>query len=203
MSRARALCIVMLALLAEVLCSAQTLAASESCADSVSSSDTVVITSSAAADSLPTSERTFVALKPDAVQRGLVGAILRRFERKGLQIVALKTVHATRAQAELHYVEHTHRPFFRDLVAYFTSGPIVCVALAGKDAVQSVRAIMGTTRPLEAAPGTIRFDLAVDAARNLVHGSDSVAAAERELAHWFAAAELLPWTPSMQHWLQE
>jgi nucleoside-diphosphate kinase len=148
-------------------------------------------------------ERTFVAIKPDGVQRGLVGQILQRFERKGLQVIGLKMVKPSVEIAEMHYEEHRQKPFFSSLVSYFTSGPIVLVALQGPKSIEVSRALIGKTRPHEAAPGTIRFDFAVDASRNVVHGSDSAESAARELQLWFSPDELLDWSPALTQWLHE
>ncbi len=148
-------------------------------------------------------ERTFIAIKPDGVQRGLIGEILGRFERKGIQVVGLKMMQAPTATVEAHYAEHRERPFFGELVSFFTSGPVVIVALQGRKAVASARTQIGKTRPEESAPGTIRGDLAVDTPRNVIHGSDSAEAAARELALWFAEGELVEWQPALAPWLYE
>ncbi len=148
-------------------------------------------------------ERTFIAIKPDGVQRGLIGEILGRFERKGLQVVGLKMMQAPTATVESHYAEHRERPFFGELVSFFTSGPVVIVALQGRKAIASARTQIGKTRPEESAAGTIRGDLAVDTPRNVIHGSDSAEAAARELSLWFAAGELVDWQPALAPWLYE
>lgn len=148
-------------------------------------------------------ERTFIAIKPDGVQRGLIGEILGRFERKGLQVVGLKMVQAPTATVESHYAEHKGRPFFGELVSFFTSGPVVIVALQGRKAIASARTQIGKTRPEESAAGTIRGDLAVDTPRNVIHGSDSSESAARELDLWFAAGELVDWQPALAPWLYE
>ena len=149
-------------------------------------------------------ERTFVAIKPDAVQRGLVGTIISRFERKGYQLVGLKMLQATKEQAAEHYAELSSKPFFGSLVDYFSSGPIVAMAWQGLGVIDGARKLLGATNPADAAPGTIRFDHAVSISRNLVHASDSVASAHRELAHWFTSSDLpASWTHTLHDWLYE
>src|SRR6266545_4636921 len=135
-------------------------------------------------------ERTLVLVKPDAMQRGLAGEILARLERRGLRIVGLKLMQVDRALAERHYGEHAGKPFYEGLVGYITSCPIVAAVLQGTDAVEAVRSTMGRTNPRDAAPGTIRGDLGLEIGRNLIHGSDSLASAEREVALFFDAKEL-------------
>jgi nucleoside-diphosphate kinase len=130
-------------------------------------------------------ERTLILVKPDAFARGLTGEILARFERKGLTIVALRYMTVTRELAESHYSEHSERPFFGELVDFITSGPIVAMVLEGADAVKAARQVIGATNPLEAAPGSIRGDFAVEMGQNMVHGSDSREAAARESALFF------------------
>jgi len=136
-------------------------------------------------------ERTFVMIKPDGVDRRLVGEILSRFERRGLRLVGLKMVKPDRELAAQHYAVHRGKPFYEDLVAFITSGPVVAVALEGSQAVTLVRRMMGALKPEEAAPGTIRGDLTTETQTNLVHGSDSAETAEEELALWFGADDLL------------
>jgi nucleoside-diphosphate kinase len=130
-------------------------------------------------------DRTLILVKPDAFERGLTGEIVARFERKGLQIVAMRAMTVSRELAERHYAEHAERPFFGELVDFITSGPIVAVVLAGKDAVRAARQVIGATDPLEAATGSIRGDFATEMGRNLVHGSDSPESAARESALFF------------------
>ncbi|MGH2904504.1 MAG: nucleoside-diphosphate kinase [Solirubrobacteraceae bacterium] len=130
-------------------------------------------------------DRTLILVKPDAFARGLTGEILARFERKGLEIVALRGLTVTRELAERHYAEHAERPFFGELVEFITSGPIVATVLEGEGAVKAARQVIGATDPLEAAPGSIRGDFAVEMGRNMVHGSDSPEAAAREAALFF------------------
>jgi nucleoside-diphosphate kinase len=130
-------------------------------------------------------ERTLVLIKPDAVQRGLAGEILARFERRGLAIREARLVQVDRALAERHYAEHAEKPFFGELVAFITSAPTLALALEGESAISVVRTTMGATNPTDATPGTIRGDLALAMPDNLVHGSDSPESAERELQLWF------------------
>lgn len=147
-------------------------------------------------------ERTLVALKPDAVQRGLIGPLIGRFEQKGLKLIGLKLMQVSPQQAHTHYAEHVGKPFFEGLVSFITSSPIVAMVWQGPDAVSQCRALMGSTNPATAAPGTIRFDYGVFMQRNLVHGSDSVASAEREIGIFFTPQELLPdWSRSVEPWL--
>lgn len=149
------------------------------------------------------SERTFAMVKPDGVQRGLVGEIVRRYEARGLKVVGLKLMNVPRSMAEEHYAEHKGKPFYNGLVDYITSGPVVALALEGKNAVNVVRLTNGATKPWDATPGTIRGDLALDIGRNVVHGSDSVESAKRELAIYFNKDELVDWTPANAKWVTE
>ncbi len=130
-------------------------------------------------------ERTLVLVKPNGVARGLIGEIVARYERRGLRISALKMLQVSRQLAEEHYAEHVGKPFFGELVSFITSGPIVAMVVEGLSAVQVVRDMNGATDPLKAAPGTIRGDYALDMGENVVHGSDSVESAEREIALYF------------------
>jgi nucleoside-diphosphate kinase len=130
-------------------------------------------------------DRTLILVKPDAFARGLTGEILARFERKGLEIVALRGLTVTRELAEQHYAEHAERPFFGELVEFITSGPIVAIVLEGEGAVKAARQVIGATDPLEAATGSIRGDFATEMGRNMVHGSDSPESAAREAALFF------------------
>ena len=145
-------------------------------------------------------ERTLVLLKPDAVQRLLVGPILGRFEARGLKIVGLKLVAVSRELAERHYAVHREKPFFGGLVAFITSSPLVAVALEGPNAIAVVRSMVGATRPHEAAPGTIRGDLALETAQNLVHASDGPETAAAELGLWFDADELHGYDRDIDRW---
>src|SRR5262249_17813249 len=136
-------------------------------------------------------QRTLVIVKPDGVQRGLVGPILTRLESRGLKTVGLKLVQGSSDLAARHYAEHVGKPFYDGLLAYITSAPVVVACVEGTSAVQMVRNTVGVTNPLNAAPGTIRGDLALDIGRNLIHASDAPETADRELALWFSAGELI------------
>jgi nucleoside-diphosphate kinase len=148
-------------------------------------------------------ERTLIILKPDAVQRNLVGEILSRFERKGLQIVGMKLTRIPPQTAETHYEAHKAKPFYAGLVKFMTSSAVVVLALAGKDAIAIARNMMGATFGSKAAPGTIRGDYGVSNSFNLIHGSDSPEAAQRELGLFFKAEELVEWTPAGQGWVYD
>ena len=137
-------------------------------------------------------ERTLSIVKPDGVQKNLIGEVYRRFEQAGLRIVAARMRHLTQTEAEGFYAVHRERPFFKDLVRYMTSGPVVVQVLEGENAVAKHRDIMGATDPKKAAPGTIRADLATSIEQNVVHGSDSAENAAREIAYFFAETELCP-----------
>ena len=130
-------------------------------------------------------EQTLILVKPDAFARGLTGEIIARFERKGLRIVALKHMTVTRELAEHHYAEHEGKPFFGELVEFITSGPLVAMVLEGQDAVAAARQVIGATNPLDAAPGSIRGDFAIELGQNMVHGADSDESAARETALFF------------------
>ena len=147
-------------------------------------------------------ERTLVLCKPDAVQRGLVGPILSRFEQKGLKLVGLKMRHFPDEVIQQHYSVHADKPFYSALVGFMTSGPVVAIALEGKDAISVVRGLMGKTNSAEAAAGTIRGDYGLSFSNNLVHGSDSSESAETELALFFAEeGDLVDWTPDLTAWV--
>jgi nucleoside-diphosphate kinase len=148
-------------------------------------------------------ERTLVIVKPDGVQRGLIGPILSRLEARGLKLVGLKLVAVSRGLAERHYAEHEGKPFYPGLLTYITSGPVVVLCVEGTSAVQMVRNAVGATNPLNAAPGTIRADYALDIGRNLIHASDAPETAERELALWFNEGELLDWQRETDRWIFE
>lgn len=144
---------------------------------------------------------TLVLCKPDAVQRGLVGRIISRFEEKGLKIVGMKMLSVNDVLADEHYQEHVEKPFFSELVSFITSSPIVAMAIEGENAVEVVRALMGVTNPQDAAPGTIRGDYGLDLTKNLVHGSDSLASAKRELKLFFSREELVSYTLDLENWM--
>ncbi len=148
-------------------------------------------------------ERTFVMLKPDAVQRGLVGEIIMRLERCGLKLVAMKFIQMTNELAAKHYAEHVGKPFYDKLVSYITSGPVVPMVLEGANAVEFVRKLVGATNPQEAAPGTIRADFGQEIGRNLVHGSDSKASAEREIALFFSDQDFVEYSKIDAPWVHE
>jgi nucleoside-diphosphate kinase len=145
-------------------------------------------------------ERTLVLVKPDGVQRLLVGRIVGRFEERGLKIVGLKLVRVDRSLAERHYAVHRGKPFFEGLLAFITSGPLVAMVLEGPQAIAVVRSMVGATRPAEAAPGTIRGDLALETAQNLIHASDGPETATAEVALWFGADELLTYDREIDRW---
>ncbi len=148
-------------------------------------------------------EQTFAMVKPDGVQRGLVGEIVRRFEARGLKIAGLKLMNVPRSLAEEHYAEHRERPFFSGLVEYITSGPVCCLVLEGKNAVKIVRTVNGATNPVDAVPGTIRGDFAVEIGRNVVHGSDAPESAAREIGLYFTKDEILAYTRGVDSYLYE
>lgn len=148
-------------------------------------------------------ERTLIILKPDAVQRGLIGEIISRFERKGLQVAGMKMMVIPPSVAETHYAPHKEKPFYPGLVRFMTSGPVVVMALQGVNAITIARNLMGATFGSKAAPGTIRGDYGVSNAYNLIHGSDSPEAAEKELNLFFKKEELLDWTPTIQSWVYD
>ena len=150
---------------------------------------------------MPSTERTLVLVKPDGVQRLLIGRILARYEERGLKVVGLKLVRTSRELAERHYTAHREKPFFAGLVEFIISGPLVALALDGPNAIAVVRAINGATKPHEAAPGTIRGDFALETAQNIVHASDGPESAEVELGLWFASDELLDYERSVDLWV--
>ena len=146
-------------------------------------------------------ERTLILIKPDGVQRALIGKIVDRYEARGLRIVGMKMVHADRALAERHYAVHREKPFFAGLVEFITSAPLVAMAVEGPNAIAVCREINGKTRPHEAAPGSIRGDWAVDTGHNLVHASDSQENAAAELDLWFEKSELLDYPRDIDRWV--
>ena len=148
-------------------------------------------------------ERTLVLIKPDAVQRGLVGEFIARLERRGLKIVGLKLVDVTERLAREHYAVHEGKPFFEPLISYITSSPVVAVVFEGPQAIEIVRRTLGATAPAEASPGTIRADFALEIGRNLVHGSDGPNTAQQEIALWFDEPELMSWERATDHWIYE
>lgn len=148
-------------------------------------------------------ERTFLAIKPDGVQRGLVGEIISRFEKKGFNLVGLKMMTVSRELAERHYDVHKDKPFFAGLVDFITSAPVVAMVWEGDGVVASARKIIGATNPLNAEPGTIRGDFGVSIGRNIIHGSDAIETAQREVSLWFSDGELSNWDPTIKPWLYE
>ncbi|HZS14154.1 MAG TPA: nucleoside-diphosphate kinase [Candidatus Dormibacteraeota bacterium] len=148
-------------------------------------------------------ERTLVLVKPDGVQRGLIGEVVGRLERRGLRLTGMKLMQITEDLAGRHYAEHREKPFFAGLVSFITSAPVVAMVWEGPGAVAMVRAMMGATNPANAAPGTIRGDLAVSFGMNVIHGSDSVESAEREVSLFFEPAEVLQWERSIDRWVVE
>ncbi|GAX09986.1 nucleoside-diphosphate kinase [Fistulifera solaris] len=148
-------------------------------------------------------ERTYIMIKPDGVQRGIVGNIISRFETKGYKLVAMKTRMATKELLEKHYADLTSKPFFPKLRDYMLSGPVVSMVWEGKEAVSTGRKMLGATNPLESAPGTIRGDFCIEVGRNICHGSDSVENANKEIALWFDESEVLDWESHSQSWLYE
>ena len=148
-------------------------------------------------------ERTLVLVKPDGVQRGLVGEILSRFERTGLKLVALKMLRMDRDKAERHYAIHQGKPFFEGLVNFITSSPLIAAVFEGKNAVEVVRKTMGATDPVKAAPGTIRGDLALDIGRNVVHGSDSLENSQKEINLFFTPEEIVSYKRQVEPWITE
>ena len=148
-------------------------------------------------------ERTLVLVKPDGVQRGLIGEVISRLERRGLKLVGMKLMQVDDALARQHYGEHVDRPFFAGLVDFITSSPVVAMAWEAENAVEAVRNTMGQTNPTASPPGTIRGDLGLDIGRNLVHGSDSPESAMRELTLFFTGAELLDYSRASDSWIKE
>jgi nucleoside-diphosphate kinase len=147
------------------------------------------------------SERTLVLIKPDGVQRLLVGRLLARYEERGLRIAAMKFVQVDRPFAERHYAVHRGKPFFESLVDFITSGPLVAMALEGPNAIAAARAVNGATRPPEAAPGTIRGDLALEVMQNIVHASDGPETAAHELVLWFANDDFVGYERDIDRWI--
>ncbi|KAK8142765.1 nucleoside diphosphate kinase [Beauveria asiatica] len=148
-------------------------------------------------------EQTFIAIKPDGVQRGLVGPIVSRFENRGFKLVAIKLVSPSKEHLETHYADLKEKAFFPGLIQYMSSGPICAMVWEGRDAVKTGRAILGATNPLASAPGTIRGDFAIDVGRNVCHGSDSVENAQKEIALWFKKEDLINWKSAQFDWIYE
>ncbi len=148
-------------------------------------------------------ERTLVLVKPDGVERGLVGEVIARLERRGLRLVAAKFMQVSKELAETHYAIHKGKPFYDGLISYIISAPVMAMAWEGPNAVAAVRQTMGATRPTEAAPGTLRHDFALEVGRNLTHASDEVANGEKEVALWFKKEELVDWKREVDKWIFE
>ena len=146
-------------------------------------------------------QRTLVLLKPDCIQRRLIGTLIGRFEQKGLRLVALKFVQASRELAEQHYAVHKGKPFYESLLSFLTSGPAVAIVWEGREAVSVVREMMGKTDGAKSPPGTIRGDFGISVQNNLIHGSDSAENAAAEIALWFQAGELVSWNPADAGWI--
>jgi len=145
-------------------------------------------------------QRTLVLIKPDAVQRGLIGEIIKRFENRGLQLIAMKLEIVDNSFAEKHYGAHVGKPFYKGLIKYITSSPIIAMVWEGSNAIEAVRQTVGATNPIESLPGTIRHDLSIITSRNLVHASDSIENAEKEISLWFAQGEIFPWSRLHEDW---
>ena len=148
-------------------------------------------------------ERTFIAIKPDGVQRGLISEIIGRFERKGFKLVGLKQLIPSKELAQKHYGVHKDRPFFGDLVEFISSGPVIAMVWEGEGVILNARKLIGATKPLEAEPGTIRGDLAIDIGRNIIHGSDGSETAAFEINLWFEDSEINEWKTSDHIWRVE
>ncbi|WP_203226060.1 nucleoside-diphosphate kinase [Bacillus kwashiorkori] len=146
-------------------------------------------------------ERTFLMVKPDGVQRNLIGEIVARFEKKGFQLVGAKLMQVTDKIAEEHYGEHKEKPFFQELIDFITSGPVFAMVWEGENAVQVARQMMGSTNPKDAAPGTIRGNYGLTVGKNVIHGSDSLESAKREISLFFNEAELITYSKQINDWL--
>jgi nucleoside-diphosphate kinase len=148
-------------------------------------------------------EKTLVLVKPDGVQRGLIGEIIARLERRGLRLIGAKFLQVSEELAQTHYAIHVGKPFYSGLIAYITSAPVMAMAWEGPQAVAAVRQLMGATRPTEAAPGTVRHDFGLEVGRNLTHASDSPENGESEVALWFASDDLVKWERDLDRWYFE
>ena len=148
-------------------------------------------------------ERTFIMIKPDGVQRGLVGEIIQRFERKGFKLIGLKYTWPSEELLRKHYADLEDKPFFPDLIKYMSSGPVVPMVWEGINTVKTGRVMLGETNPADSVPGTIRGDLCVQVGRNIIHGSDSKESACKEIALWFGDKELINWRPALDSWIYE
>ncbi|KAM4698541.1 nucleoside diphosphate kinase 3 [Rhinophrynus dorsalis] len=148
-------------------------------------------------------ERTFLAIKPDGYQRRLVGEIIRRFEKKGFRLIAMKMMQASEGLLKEHYIALQDRPFYDRLVKYMSSGPVIAMVWQGLDVVKTARVMLGETNPADSLPGTIRGDFAIDVSRNVIHGSDSRESAQREISLWFQPDELVCWESHSEKWIYE
>nr|ACO10535.1 Nucleoside diphosphate kinase B [Caligus rogercresseyi] len=148
-------------------------------------------------------ERTFIMIKPDGVQRGLIGDIVKRFEQKGFKLVAMKFIQSSIEHLRKHYADLSSKPFFEGLVKYMASGPVLAMVWEGLNVVKTGRVMLGETNPKDSAPGTIRGDFCVQIGRNICHGSDAVESAEKEIALWFTPDELVDWSPAAMSWIYE
>ena len=152
---------------------------------------------------MQTRERTYIMIKPDGVQRGLIGTIIQRFEQHGFKLVAMKLAQPGKEMFEKHYADLAGKPFFAGLVEYAASGPVCCMVWEGDNAVLTGRKMLGATKPFDSEPGTIRGDFCIDVGRNIIHGSDAVESANKEIALWFTEAELVNWESSANKWVYE
>ncbi|KAK7741019.1 nucleoside diphosphate kinase Ndk1 [Cytospora paraplurivora] len=152
---------------------------------------------------MSSTEQTFIAIKPDGVQRGLIGPIIQRFEQRGYKLVAIKLVSASKELLEAHYADLKEKPFFPGLLSYMLSGPILATVWEGRDAVKTGRVLLGATNPLASAPGTIRGDFSIDVGRNVIHGSDSQESARKEIDLWFKPEELATYKSAQFDWVYE
>ncbi|SFF75506.1 nucleoside diphosphate kinase [Planifilum fulgidum] len=146
-------------------------------------------------------ERTFLMVKPDGVQRGLIGEIVSRFEKKGFKLIAAKLMTVSRELAEAHYAEHREKPFFEELVGFITSGPVFAMIWEGENVISVARQMMGKTNPADAAPGTIRGDYGISVGMNIIHGSDSPESAEREIKLWFREQDQISYEKTIDRWI--
>jgi nucleoside-diphosphate kinase len=148
-------------------------------------------------------EKTFVLVKPDGVQRGLIGEVIKRLENRGLQLVGAKFMQVSQELAESHYGIHKEKPFYQSLIQYITSSPVMAMVWQGNNAVAAVRQTMGATNPLESSPGSVRHDFGLDIGRNITHASDTPENGEKETALWFKPEELVDWDRSLEAWYYE
>lgn len=148
-------------------------------------------------------EKTFVLVKPDGVQRGLIGEVIKRLENRGLQLVGAKFMQVSQELAETHYGIHKEKPFYQSLIQYITSSPVMAMVWQGQNAVAAVRQTMGATNPLESSPGSVRHDFGLDIGRNITHASDSPENGEKETALWFKPEELVEWDRALEAWYYE